>query len=458
MLVLGVPSIALPITVGALLGGGAGAQGVVLNASDCWMGPVSHDLCCDTSNGQRGAEQCWDGEFTFEVCCPEEATRMAVEFEKSCWPSEASAPLKFHCCDVRKGLTGDNTCWDGQFTFEACCRNEAAFLRSAPLRECWLDGAPKDVCCDVRRGPTGEPSCWDGGLFTFDLCCPEEKAKADEAAAKAIEDSCWFGSITPELCCDQRKGPIGDPICWSGQYTYPSCCTAKTYAAVEARAIQSTCWVGAFDKQSCCDVRKSPRGDLGCWEPPYSFPTCCPDEMKVSTEFEERCWMGGISKAQCCDMQQGPQGYEACWEGPYHFRSCCPDQAAAAMLQAATTAPEAQEASSAQSASPLDQPPTPPPPPSPPPPSPPPAPPEPPTPPLASLVETPEPPLEAPTTLPPEPPEPPTPFVESLSCWSGGFTAEVCCDQSKGPQGDLACWGGEFTFSTCCPSGTGAAM
>mmetsp|Transcript_146026 Transcript_146026/g.466709 ORF Transcript_146026/g.466709 Transcript_146026/m.466709 type:complete len:881 (-) Transcript_146026:6-2648(-) len=36
-------------------------------------------------------------------------------------------------------------------------------------------------------------------------------------------------------------------------------------------------------------------------------------------------------------------------------------------------------------------------------------------------------------------------------CWSGAFSAELCCDLQSGPRGDEACWNGEFSFEVCCP-------
>lgn len=37
-------------------------------------------------------------------------------------------------------------------------------------------------------------------------------------------------------------------------------------------------------------------------------------------------------------------------------------------------------------------------------------------------------------------------------CWTGKYSAEVCCDPVYGPQGDLSCWDGTYTFQRCCGS------
>ncbi|CAK9090209.1 unnamed protein product [Durusdinium trenchii] len=42
------------------------------------------------------------------------------------------------------------------------------------------------------------------------------------------------------------------------------------------------------------------------------------------------------------------------------------------------------------------------------------------------------------------------------SCWSAGFTAELCCDvPTYGEEGNPSCWDGEFNFQRCC---SGAAL
>lgn len=40
--------------------------------------------------------------------------------------------------------------------------------------------------------------------------------------------------------------------------------------------------------------------------------------------------------------------------------------------------------------------------------------------------------------------------AQDPTCWSGGVTPEVCCDLSRGPQGNVQCWDGAFTFERCC--------
>jgi len=43
--------------------------------------------------------------------------------------------------------------------------------------------------------------------------------------------ACWTEGITPELCCDQRLGPRGNPDCWDAEYTYERCCEPKSSSA-----------------------------------------------------------------------------------------------------------------------------------------------------------------------------------------------------------------------------------
>eukprot|EP00438_Fugacium_kawagutii_P004192 Skav215924 [mRNA] locus=scaffold226:261926:264128:+ [translate_table: standard] len=41
------------------------------------------------------------------------------------------------------------------------------------------------------------------------------------------------------------------------------------------------------------------------------------------------------------------------------------------------------------------------------------------------------------------------------SCWSDGYSAELCCDtELYGPSGNAACWdGSDFTYDACCCEG-----
>lgn len=40
---------------------------------------------------------------------------------------------------------------------------------------------------------------------------------------------------------------------------------------------------------------------------------------------------------------------------------------------------------------------------------------------------------------------------DTVSCWSQGFTSELCCDTTEyGAAGNLACWGGPYTYEACC--------
>eukprot|EP00927_Polykrikos_kofoidii_P009099 TRINITY_DN13775_c0_g1_i1.p1 TRINITY_DN13775_c0_g1~~TRINITY_DN13775_c0_g1_i1.p1 ORF type:complete len:758 (-),score=68.58 TRINITY_DN13775_c0_g1_i1:273-2546(-) len=39
------------------------------------------------------------------------------------------------------------------------------------------------------------------------------------------------------------------------------------------------------------------------------------------------------------------------------------------------------------------------------------------------------------------------------ACWSSGFSYDVCCDLSQGPEGNVACWDSYFNFDFCCNGG-----
>jgi len=379
----------------------------------CWEGNVQPAICCDISKGLRGDERCWTSEFTFDLCCPVEAAVIAADVENACWVI-GGTDIRDFCCDVTKSLTGADMCWNGPFSFASCCRAEAAFVKSAPTNECWIGGLTAEFCCDMRKGLRGEEQCWQPpGIFTFDLCCPEEKI----VQRKHIEDTCWVQGVTPEFCCDRRKGSRGDPGCWMDQYNFESCCTLKVFEELDRKELAKTCWSGSFDRGTCCDMRKSPRGDLNCWTPPYDFRTCCPSEYEVSTSFEKQCWVPGITRELCCDQRKGAEGDVNCWSGMFAFDTCCPDEMAAMLLKAA-------KAFSAKA-----------------------------LPPAPAL-----PPADPPAELePPAPPPPPqVAAATGMSkgddrCWSGDFTEAFCCDIGKGPNGDERCWGAPFNFDSCCP-------
>ena len=39
-----------------------------------------------------------------------------------------------------------------------------------------------------------------------------------------------------------------------------------------------------------------------------------------------------------------------------------------------------------------------------------------------------------------------------LTCWIGGHSAELCCDETFGPSGNPECWDAEYTYQRCCGS------
>jgi len=298
-------------------------------SADCWMGSMSPALCCDVRNSLQGDSRCWDETFTFEACCPEEAELVNAEIEKSCWVGSLGEARNM-CCDIRKSLRGDSACWGDRFTFETCCRAEAAFVKSAPTDSCWYGDSQPSVCCDLRKGFRGDGRCWDN-LFSFELCCPAQALQA----ASMIEDSCWVGVLSPRTCCDMGKGPRGDDACWNDAYNFEACCTPKVFAALELEHIQDTCWAGVDRtvRDQCCDIKAGLGGVRECWNGPYNFQNCCFEEMRTVKGFADNCWIGSLSHEFCCDQRKGPRGDVACWSGLFQFETCCPHEVLSAALQ-----------------------------------------------------------------------------------------------------------------------------
>jgi len=48
------------------------------------------------------------------------------------------------------------------------------------------------------------------------------------------------------------------------------------------------------------------------------------------------------------------------------------------------------------------------------------------------------------------PPAPRSRMLGDKTCWKLGFTADFCCDRSKGPVGNINCWDADFTYARCC--------
>jgi len=290
---------------------------------------VSPALCCDIRNSLKGDSRCWDETFTFEACCPEQAELVAAETEKSCWIGSLGK-VRNTCCDISKDLRGDFACWGDGFTFETCCRAEAAFVKNAPTDACWYGDSQPSVCCDLRKGFRGDALCWYN-VFSFELCCPAQVLQA----ASMIEDSCWVGLLSPRACCDTKKGPRGDDACWNDAYNFKSCCTPTVQAALELEDIQDTCWVGVDTtvRDQCCDITTGLGGVPGCWNGPYTFQNCCSEEMRIVKGFADNCWIGSLSRELCCDQRKGPRGDLACWSGLFEFLTCCPDEVLSTTLQ-----------------------------------------------------------------------------------------------------------------------------
>merc|ERR1711948_135277 len=105
--------------------------------------------------------------------------------------------------------------------------------------------------------------------------------------------------------------------------TFERCCPAPLLRQLEAEAIRETCWTPAVTPKLCCDLRKGVHGDSGCWNGPYTFDICCPNEAKLSSDFRKSCWLGGVSEEMCCDTRTSPRGDPACWNNLFQFETCC---------------------------------------------------------------------------------------------------------------------------------------
>merc|ERR1711879_158686 len=159
-----------------------------------------------------------------------------------------------------------------------------------------------------RKGPRGNANCWSGA-YTFETCCSKQAIES----ATNFQEMCWYDIFTPRTCCDRSKGPRGDGACWDKTFTFERCCPAPLIRQLEAEAIRETCWTSAVTPGMCCDLRKGVHGDSGCWNGPYTFDICCPNEAKLSSDFRKSCWLGGVSEELCCDTRISPRGDTACW-------------------------------------------------------------------------------------------------------------------------------------------------
>eukprot|EP00438_Fugacium_kawagutii_P011452 Skav234942 [mRNA] locus=scaffold2817:8871:11237:- [translate_table: standard] len=56
----------------------------------------------------------------------------------------------------------------------------------------------------------------------------------------------------------------------------------------------------------------------------------------------------------------------------------------------------------------------------------------------------------SPDILPPVIPITDSADVTGLSCWTEGFTEEICCSSDASPHGNPECWMGEYTYEKCC--------
>lgn len=117
----------------------------------------------------------------------------------------------------------------------------------------------------------------------------------------AVGLDCWSGEINAEFCCDQTKGPEGDLWCWNPPFTFATCCTvetrepALTIVQPSVPAVPS-CWAGDFTAELCCDLSKTEAGDVSCWDfAEFTFEKCCLGELPIAGAMLSRLnsWISG---------------------------------------------------------------------------------------------------------------------------------------------------------------------
>ncbi|CAE8638313.1 unnamed protein product, partial [Polarella glacialis] len=82
---------------------------------------------------------------------------------------------------------------------------------------------PADSGADsvVEASVDSAASSLDDAAFLAEA--PEPSAARNPSTG---ELDCWFGSFSPELCCNvDQFGPGGNKGCWDGEYSFASCCT-----------------------------------------------------------------------------------------------------------------------------------------------------------------------------------------------------------------------------------------
>eukprot|EP00445_Apocalathium_hangoei_P040648 CAMPEP_0203978398 /NCGR_PEP_ID=MMETSP0359-20131031/102097_1 /ASSEMBLY_ACC=CAM_ASM_000338 /TAXON_ID=268821 /ORGANISM="Scrippsiella Hangoei, Strain SHTV-5" /LENGTH=466 /DNA_ID=CAMNT_0050916609 /DNA_START=28 /DNA_END=1431 /DNA_ORIENTATION=+ len=133
----------------------------------CWASGLSYRQCCgsaDASGGRSGGDtSCWDDLYPEERCCvdqyslTEEAPLEALALSQSyldleleaaarCWPGRGARVFR-DCCDLRRGLKGDATCFAAggpAASFEDCC---------LPTLLSGLDPCEAEWCMPERWSP-----------------------------------------------------------------------------------------------------------------------------------------------------------------------------------------------------------------------------------------------------------------------------------------------------------------
>lgn len=101
-----------------------------------------------------------------------------------------------------------------------CCGAVEA-LASNSSAACWRGGLTREFCCDVARGPSGFDLCWDHE-FDFRRCCNVEELHLAPSANYLFGASCWTGLLSDvsASCCLGS----GNRLCWDDTHQFDSCC------------------------------------------------------------------------------------------------------------------------------------------------------------------------------------------------------------------------------------------
>merc|ERR1711920_196869 len=90
------------------------------------------------------------------------------------------------------------------------------------------------VLCHIICDLIGLPLCNVGEEVSLKDPLPQRGTELNATFSldvrKVLFDTCWGGSYTEDLCCDDDDGARGDEACWSSSFTYERCCASRAIA------------------------------------------------------------------------------------------------------------------------------------------------------------------------------------------------------------------------------------